>query len=152
MIHEIAFQTNMLSINAAVEAARAGQQGKGFAVVASTIRALSQRSGEAAKDIENLVGDTLEKVQNGTELVVQTADSLHQISEAASKTVELIGDIAAASTEQKNGAEQISTAIHQLDSVTQQNAALVEQIAASSQSMSGQAQDLLGLVKQFQVN
>ncbi|MBP7737804.1 MAG: cache domain-containing protein [Spirochaetes bacterium] len=151
VINEIAFQTNLLALNAAVEAARAGEQGRGFAVVAGEVRNLAQRSGNAAKEIESLIRDTVAKVESSTELVNRTGNSLTEIAEAAKVSARIIGEITAASQEQKQGINQINTAISEMDTMTQQNASLVEETASASEEMSNQAQELLGMVQKFKV-
>ncbi len=151
VINEIAFQTNLLALNAAVEAARAGEQGRGFAVVAGEVRNLAQRSGGAAKEIEQLIRESVSKVEKGTELVVESGDFLKEIASASKTTAQLIAEIAAASDEQKSGMEQINKAVMELDSMTQQNAALVEETASASEQMANQAQELLELMKRFTI-
>ena len=151
VINEIAFQTNLLALNAAVEAARAGEQGKGFAVVAGEVRNLAQRSGNAAKEIELLIKESVEKVEKGTKVVVQSGEFLKEIANAAKTTAHLISEIAAASDEQRQGMEQINKAIVELDSGTQQNAALVEETASASEQMTNQAQEMLALMSRFTI-
>ncbi len=151
VINEIAFQTNLLALNAAVEAARAGEQGRGFAVVAGEVRNLAQRSGNAAKEIESLIKDTVVKVESSTELVNKTGNALTEIAEAAKVSAQIIGEITAASQEQKQGINQINTAIMEMDSMTQQNASLVEETASASEEMANQAQELLDMVQKFKI-
>ncbi len=151
VINEISFQTNLLALNAAVEAARAGDAGKGFAVVAGEIRSLAQRSGNAAREIEELIEDTVARIETGTDLVVKSGDSLNQIIEANREVGKIVSEIAAASDEQRLGIEQISTAVSSIDSMTQQNAALVEESASASEEMANQAQELISMTKQFKV-
>ncbi len=151
VINEIAFQTNLLALNAAVEAARAGDQGKGFAVVAGEVRNLAQRSGSAAKEIELLIKESVEKVEKGTQVVVQSGEFLKEIADAAKTSAHLISEIAAASDEQRQGMDQINRAIVELDSATQQNAALVEETASASEEMANQAQEMLALISRFTV-
>jgi methyl-accepting chemotaxis protein len=151
VINEIAFQTNLLALNAAVEAARAGDQGKGFAVVAGEVRNLAQRSGSAAKEIELLIKESVDKVEKGTQVVVQSGEYLKEIAAAAKTSAHLISEIAAASDEQRQGMDQINRAIVELDSATQQNAALVEETASASEEMANQAQEMLALMSRFTI-
>lgn len=151
VINEIAFQTNLLALNAAVEAARAGDQGKGFAVVAGEVRNLAQRSGGAAKEIELLIKESVDKVEKGTQVVVQSGEFLKEIANAAKTSAHLISEIAAASDEQRQGMDQINKAIVELDSATQQNAALVEETASASEEMANQAQEMLALMSRFTI-
>jgi methyl-accepting chemotaxis protein len=142
VIDEIAFQTNLLALNAAVEAARAGEQGRGFAVVASEVRNLAGRSATAAREIKDLIKDSVDKVEEGSRLVDKSGQTLEEIVGSVKQVSDIIAEIAAASEEQSAGIVQVNEAITQLDEMTQQNAALVEEAAAASQSMGEQARDL----------
>lgn len=152
VIDEIAFQTNLLALNAAVEAARAGEQGRGFAVVASEVRSLAQRSASAAKEIKELISDSVEKVEEGGLFVDESGKALAEIMDSIKNVSTIISEIAAASREQAIGIEQVNIAVTQMDEGTQQNAALVEQVAAASSSMEEQAGQLQSLVNQFEVS
>ena len=151
VIDEIAFQTNLLALNAAVEAARAGEQGRGFAVVAAEVRNLAQRSAGAAKEIKDLIQDSVEKVKTGSGLVDESGKTLTEIVDSVKKVTDIVAEIAAASQEQSVGIEQVNKAITQMDEVTQQNAALVEEAAAASRSMEEQARRLVETMEFFQV-
>jgi len=135
VIDSIAFQTNILALNAAVEAARAGEQGRGFAVVASEVRNLAQRSASAAKEIKELIADSVKKVEQGSGLVQHAGATMNEIVDSVRRVTDIMSEIMAASQEQSAGIEQVNQAIAQMDQVTQQNAALVEEAAAASRSM-----------------
>ncbi len=152
VIDEIAFQTNLLALNAAVEAARAGEQGRGFAVVAAEVRNLAQRSATSAKEIKDLIGDSVQKVNGGAELVNQSGKTLEEIVSSVKKVTDIVAEIAAASQEQSSGIEQINKAVMQMDEMTQQNAALVEQASAASRSMEEQANVMSDLMARFKTN
>jgi methyl-accepting chemotaxis protein len=152
VIEGIAFQTNILALNAAVEAARAGEQGRGFAVVAGEVRSLAQRSATAAKEIKQLIGDSVERVNNGYTLVEQAGTTMSEIMQAVRRVTDIMGEIAAASEEQSSGISQVGRAVTQMDEVTQQNAALVEQAAAAAASLQDQATRLRQTIGTFRVN
>ncbi|MFI3155929.1 MAG: methyl-accepting chemotaxis protein [Methylococcaceae bacterium] len=152
VIDSIAFQTNILALNAAVEAARAGEQGRGFAVVAGEVRNLAQRAAAAAGEIKNLIGDSVEKVEDGTKLVAQAGKTMEEIVSAIRGVTVIMSEIRAASVEQTSGIEQVNQAIGQMDEVTQQNAALVEEAAAAAESLEEQAQNLSVTVARFTVD
>ncbi|SFO59597.1 methyl-accepting chemotaxis protein [Variovorax sp. OK605] len=151
VIDGIAFQTNILALNAAVEAARAGDQGRGFAVVASEVRSLAQRSAAAAKEIKTLIGDSVEKVEEGSRQVADAGRTMDEIVGSVKRVTDIMGEISAASQEQTSGIEQINQAITQMDQVTQQNAALVEEASAAAQSLQEQAGSLSEIVSQFKL-
>jgi methyl-accepting chemotaxis protein len=151
VIDGIAFQTNILALNAAVEAARAGEQGRGFAVVAAEVRSLAQRSASAAKEIKTLIGDSVEKVGNGTKLVEQAGKTMEEIVTSVKRVTDIMAEISAASQEQSSGIDQINKAITQMDQVTQQNAALVEEASAAARSMEDQANNLSTSVATFRL-
>ena len=149
VIDGIAFQTNILALNAAVEAARAGEQGRGFAVVAAEVRNLAQRSAAAAREIKELINDSVENVDAGGRLVDEAGVTMNQIVASVRRVADIMAEITAASEEQSSGIEEVNRAIAQMDEVTQQNAALVEQAAAAAQSMHEQANRLTQAVSVF---
>ena len=151
VIDSIAFQTNILALNAAVEAARAGEQGRGFAVVAVEVRNLAQRAAAASGEIKTLIGDSVEKVEDGSKLVAQAGKTMKEIVNSIHTVTVLMSEISAASDEQTSGIEQVGQAITQMDDVTQQNAALVEQAAAAAESLEEQTQHLSGTVANFKL-
>ena len=152
VIDGIAFQTNILALNAAVEAARAGEQGRGFAVVASEVRSLAQRSAAAAKEIKGLIGDSVERVTEGSTLVTQAGKTMGEIVTSVKRVTDIMAEITAASQEQSTGIEQVNQTIVQMDEVTQQNAALVEEASAAARSLEEQADSLAQTVAAFRLD
>ncbi len=142
VIDDIAFQTNILALNAAVEAARAGEQGKGFAVVAVEVRNLAQRAANAAREVKQLIGESVERISGGSQQVAQAGKAMEDIVSAIKEVATIVSGIASASVEQNLGIDQVHEAVVQMDSVTQQNAALVEQAAAAAESLSEQTRNL----------
>jgi methyl-accepting chemotaxis protein len=151
VIDEIAFQTNLLALNAGVEAARAGDAGRGFAVVATEVRALAQRSADAAKEIKALISASTQQVDVGVKLVSETGQALERIVTQVGQLNSLVTELAASAKEQSTGLGEVNAAVNQMDQVTQQNAAMVEQATAASHGLSGEAQELARLVGQFRI-
>nr|WP_308495408.1 methyl-accepting chemotaxis protein [Duganella aceris] len=152
VIDGIAFQTNILALNAAVEAARAGEQGRGFAVVATEVRNLAQRSASAAKEIKELIGDSVEKVEIGSKLVERAGQTMEEVVASVQRVTDITADISTAGDEQSAGIEQINQAVSEMDTVTQQNAALVEEAAAAAEAMQQQAAKLEQVVSVFRLD
>lgn len=152
VIDGIAFQTNLLALNAGVEAARAGDAGRGFAVVASEVRALAQRSADAAKDVKAKIMASSEQVEVGVELVSETGKALQRIIGRIGDISALVGTIASSATQQANGLQQVNTAVSEMDGVTQQNAAMVEQATAAARSLAEEADELARRVSQFRLD
>jgi methyl-accepting chemotaxis protein len=152
VIEGIAFQTNILALNAAVEAARAGEQGRGFAVVAAEVRALAQRSADAAKEVRTLIQSSVEQVEDGTRKAGEAGRAIDAIVEAVRQGNGLIGEIASASAQQSSSVQEISRAIAQLEDVTQQNSAMVEEAAAKSMAFEEEANRLMVIVKSFRID
>ncbi len=151
VIDEIAFQTNLLALNAGVEAARAGDAGRGFAVVASEVRALAQRSAEAAKEIKVLISASSQQVDHGVNLVGVTGKALERIVAQVAELNGVVVEISASAQEQAAGLQQVNTAVNQMDQVTQQNAAMVEQSTAASHALAGEAEGLARLISSFEL-
>jgi len=151
VIDEIAFQTNLLALNAGVEAARAGDAGRGFAVVAQEVRALAQRSAEAAKEIKTLIASSSDHVKRGVKLVGDTGEALNGIASKVTQIDALISEMAQSTQEQATGLAQVNTAVNQMDQVTQQNAAMVEEATAAAASLKAEADGLARLMGQFKM-
>ena len=151
VIDEIAFQTNLLALNAGVEAARAGDAGRGFAVVASEVRALAQRSADAAKEIKGLISTSSAQVEQGVDYVGQTGEALSRIVAQVAEIDGIVGEIAASAQEQATALDEVNTAVNQMDQVTQQNAAMVEQATAASQALASETGELARLIGEFRL-
>jgi len=151
-INDINRETTFLALNALIEAARAGDAGKGFAVVASEVRALAQRSADAAKEIKTLISDSSEKVSDGVRLVGETGEALERIVSDVAQINSLVGDIASAAQEQASGLQQINSAVNQMDQVVQQNAAMVEESTAASHQLAQEATNLADQMAQFRLS
>jgi methyl-accepting chemotaxis protein len=149
VIDDIAFQTNLLALNAGVEAARAGEAGKGFAVVASEVRALAQRSSQAAREIKDLIGSSTEHIHRGVDQVNKTGEALSTVVGRVADMAQMVSAIAAAAAEQSRGLSEINSGVAQLDQVTQQNAAMAEDAGNANLSLSQQADALARLVARF---
>ena len=149
VIDSIAFQTNILALNAAVEAARAGEQGRGFAVVASEVGNLAQRSSVAAREIKELINDSVKKTAEGSRQVKEAGETMHEIVDSVKRVSTIIGEIASASNEQSAGIAQVNEAVIRMDDVTQQNTALVEEAAAAAESLMDHANELATAVSVF---
>jgi methyl-accepting chemotaxis protein len=151
VIDSIAFQTNILALNAAVEAARAGEQGRGFAVVAAEVRSLAQRTAQAAREIKDLIGHSVDQVAAGTELVEKAGDTIQALVIDVKRVSDIMGSIAEASAEQSRGVQQVNKTVTEMDKVVQQNASAVQQSASAAEGMRQQAESLVRAVSIFRL-
>jgi methyl-accepting chemotaxis protein len=151
VIDGIAFQTSILALNAAVEAARAGEQGRGFAVVASEVRALANRSAEAAREIKDLIGSSAQQVEQGSALADRAGATMQEIVAAIERVTAIMGEVHAAGSVQASGMAEVGEAVSDMDRATQQNAALVEESAAAAESLRQQAGQLVSSVSVFRL-
>jgi methyl-accepting chemotaxis protein len=150
VIDHIAFQTNLLALNASVEAARAGEQGRGFSVVAQEVRSLAQRSADAAKDIKQLIEDSVDRIQVGTDLAQKSAVSMGEMVDSITQVSVIVTAIAGASKDQSDGILQVNQALEQIDQITQRNAAQVEETAVATDAMAQQSNEMMALMEFFQ--